>query len=52
VIRAAIVFTALTAIGLVVGMEIGGNGIDLAGLYLLAFAASLVGARSPPRWRC
>jgi ABC-2 type transport system permease protein len=43
-IRAAIVFVALTAIALAVGMDIGGDGIDLAGLYALAFAINLVGA--------
>jgi ABC-2 type transport system permease protein len=40
--RTAIVFVVLTVIALAVGMQIGGDGIDVFGLYALGFAINLV----------
>lgn len=44
VIRALMIFTILTAIALAAGMQVGGSGIDLIGLYGLALALNLVAA--------
>jgi ABC-2 type transport system permease protein len=44
VIRALIVMFLLTLIALAVGMQVGGDGIDLFGLYLLALAINLAAA--------
>jgi ABC-2 type transport system permease protein len=42
VIRAVMIFTILTVIALAAGMQVGGSGIDLVGLYGLALALNLV----------
>jgi ABC-2 type transport system permease protein len=42
-IRALVTFGAVTAIGLIAGMEIGGNGLDLVGLYGLAMIVNVAG---------
>ena len=39
--RAAIVYVLLFAVALITGMQVGGNGVDIAGLILLAFLVSL-----------
>jgi ABC-2 type transport system permease protein len=41
--RAAITLTAVTAVALIAGMQIGGSGVDLFGLYGLAALLVLVG---------
>ena len=43
VIRAAITITAVTLVGLLVGMNIGGNGLDLFGMYALAAIINVTG---------
>ncbi len=45
VVRAAIVFVILTVIALVAGMQVGGSGFDIFGLYLLAFAINIVASQ-------
>jgi ABC-2 type transport system permease protein len=42
-IRALVTFGAVTAIGLIAGMEIGGDGLDLVGLYGLAAIINIAG---------
>ena len=42
-IRALVTFGAVTAIGLIAGMEIGGDGLDLVGLYGLAAIINVAG---------
>jgi ABC-2 type transport system permease protein len=42
-IRALVTFGAVTAIGLIAGMEIGGDGLDLVGLYGLAAIVNIAG---------
>jgi ABC-2 type transport system permease protein len=43
-VRAALVFIILTAIALAAGMEVGGGGIDVFGLFVLGFAINFVAA--------
>ncbi|MEX2211879.1 MAG: ABC transporter permease [Gaiellaceae bacterium] len=43
VVRWAMVAVALTVVALVAGMEVGGNGVDLFGLYTLALLTNLAG---------
>ena len=42
-IRAAITITGVTLVGLLVGMNIGGNGLDLFGMYGLAAIINVTG---------
>lgn len=44
VIRALMIFTILTVIALAAGMQVGGGGIDIVGLYALALAVNLIAA--------
>jgi ABC-2 type transport system permease protein len=41
-VRAAFTICVVTAVALVAGMKVGGDGVDLVGLYLLALSANLV----------
>ena len=43
-IRWITVITLVTGVALLAGMEVGGNGVDLFGLYALGFLFSIVGA--------
>jgi ABC-2 type transport system permease protein len=43
VIRAAITITVVTLVGLLVGMNIGGDGLDLFGMYALALIINVTG---------
>ncbi len=43
VVRWLLVATVVTTVALIAGMQIGGNGVDLFGLYLLALTAHLGG---------
>jgi ABC-2 type transport system permease protein len=42
-VRSAVTITLVTAVALLVRMQIGGNGIDLFGLYLLGFLLNIAG---------